>query len=156
MTDQIIEKVTGDVVDVNEENDIAESHSGSEDLFQRWYKEGYDIYDESYVRWLMVHHPGDIKGEWLTNIAATFKSFTLDQPSVKSQVIVNCDSFLVLYTYGSYVEKKTTKFYHKAKSCILKYLYQPIPVQTKALHHIQIIHISSLILHLASYVVKCI
>ena len=116
MTDQIIEKVTGDVVDVNEESDIAESHSGSEDLFQRWYKEGYDIYDESYVRWLMVHHPGDIKGEWLTNIAATFKSFTLDQPSVKSQVILNCDSFLVLYTYGSYVEKKTTKLYHKAKS----------------------------------------
>ena len=35
MTDQIIEKVTGDVVDVNEESDIAESHSGSEDLFQR-------------------------------------------------------------------------------------------------------------------------
>ena len=92
MTDQIIEKVTGDVVDVNEERDIAESHSGSEDLFQRRYKEGYDIYDESYVRWLMAHHPGDVKSEWLTKTTTTSKSFEPDQPSEESQVVLNYDS----------------------------------------------------------------
>ena len=48
MTDQITEKVTGDVVDVNEETDIAESHSGSKDLFQKRYKEGYNI-THSYI-----------------------------------------------------------------------------------------------------------
>ena len=92
MTDQIIEKVTGDVVDVNEERDIAESHSSSEDLFQRRYKEGYDIYDESYVRWLMEHHPGDVKSEWLTKTTTTSKSFEPDQPSEESQVVLNYDS----------------------------------------------------------------
>ena len=89
MTDQITEKVTGDVVDVNEESDIAKSHSGSEELFQRWYKEGYDIYDGPYVRWLMEHHPGDVKSEWLTKTTTTSKLF--DQPSEESQVVLNCD-----------------------------------------------------------------
>ena len=89
MTDQIIEKVAGDVADVNEESNTAQSHSDSEDLFQRWYREGYDIYDEAYVRWLMVHHPGDVKSEWLTKTATTSKSFEPDQPSEKSQVYNN-------------------------------------------------------------------
>ena len=43
MIDQIIEKVAGDV---NEDSETAEPPSASEDLFQRRYKEGYDIYDE--------------------------------------------------------------------------------------------------------------
>ena len=65
MTDQITEKVTGDVVDVDEENDIAKSHSDSEDLFRRRYKEGYDIYDEPYVRWLVINHPDDVRNDWM-------------------------------------------------------------------------------------------
>ena len=86
MTDQTMEKVAGDVVDVIEESNTAQSHSDSEDLFQRRYREGYDIYDEAYVRWLLVHHPGDVKSEWLTKTATTSKSFKPDQPSKKSQV----------------------------------------------------------------------
>ena len=86
MTDQTMEKVAGDVVDVIEESNTAKSHSDSEDLFQRRYREGYDIYDEAYVRWLLVHHPGDVKSEWLTKTATTSKSFKPDQPSKKSQV----------------------------------------------------------------------
>ena len=89
MTDQIIEKVAGDVADVNEESNTAQSHNDSEDLFQRRYREGYDIYDEPYVQWLMVHHPDDVKGEWLTKTATTSKSFEPDQPSEKSQVYNN-------------------------------------------------------------------
>ena len=92
MTDRITEKVAGDVVDVNEESNTAQSHSDSEDLFQRWYREGYDIYNEAYVRWLMVHHPGDVKSEWLTKNTTTSKSSEPDQPSEKSQVVLNYDS----------------------------------------------------------------
>ena len=89
MTDQIIEKVAGDVADVTEESNTAQSHSDSEDLFQRRYREGYDIYDEPYVQWLMVHHPSDVKSEWLTKTTTTSKSFEPDQPSEKSQVYNN-------------------------------------------------------------------
>ena len=43
MTDQIIEKVAGDVVDVSEESNTAQSHSDSENLFQRRYEVEYHI-----------------------------------------------------------------------------------------------------------------
>ena len=68
MTDQITEKVTDDVVDFNEDSDIAESHSGSEDLFQRWYKEGYDTYDEPYVQWLIINHPDNVRNDWMKKL----------------------------------------------------------------------------------------
>ena len=110
MTDQIIEKVADDVGDVIEESNTAQSHNGSEDLFQKRYREGYDIYDEPYVRWLMVHHPGDVKGEWLTEIANTFEA---DWPPQKTQVAFNMRESLVLYTC---VKKKTTKLYHKSRA----------------------------------------
>ena len=105
MTDQIIEKVAGNVVDVNEESNTAQSHSDSEDLFQRWYTEGYDIYDEAYVQWLMVHHPGDVKSEWLTKTATTSESSEPNQPS---EVVLNYDS--VIGTL--YRSRKTIKLYH--------------------------------------------
>ena len=110
MTDQTMEKVAGDVGDVIEESNTAQSHGGSEDLFQKRYREGYDIYDEPYVRWLMVHHPGDVKGEWLTEIANTFEA---DWPPQKTQVAFIMRVSLVLYTC---VKKKTTKLYHKSRA----------------------------------------
>ena len=97
MTDQIIEKVAGDVVDVHKDSKTVESHSGNEDLFQRRYEEGYDIYDENYVRWLMVHHPDDVKSEWLTKTATTSKSFEPDQSSEKSQVVLSSNNVYGVY-----------------------------------------------------------
>ena len=69
-----------------------QNHSGNEDLFQRRYEEGYDIYDENYVRWLMVHHPDDVKSEWLTKTATTSESFEPDQSSEKSQVVLSSNN----------------------------------------------------------------
>ena len=40
----------------------------------------------------MVHHPGDVKSEWLTKTATTSKSFEPDQPSEEFQVVFNYDS----------------------------------------------------------------
>ena len=45
-----------------------------EGLYKRRYEEGYDIYDESYVRWLKLHHPDDIKSDWLSKLEASQKS----------------------------------------------------------------------------------
>ena len=92
VTDQITEKAAGDVVDIHKDSEIVESHSGNEDLFQRRYEEGYDIYNENYVRWLMVHHPDDVKSEWLTKTATTSKSFERDQSSEKSQVVLSSNN----------------------------------------------------------------
>ena len=30
------------------------------------YSWGYDIYNEEYVKWLMINHPNDVPSEWLT------------------------------------------------------------------------------------------
>lgn len=29
--------------------------------FKRRYEEGYDLFDEPYIRWLLVHHPEAVK-----------------------------------------------------------------------------------------------
>ena len=67
--------------------DSSTTHDDNTDVYKKRYEEGYDIYDESYVRWLMEHHPGDVKSEWLTKTTTTSKSFEPDQPSEESQVV---------------------------------------------------------------------
>lgn len=55
--------------DHSEEDDQGEEYGSDtlneESLFQRQFEEGYDIFHEPYVRWLMVHHPEAVKREWL-------------------------------------------------------------------------------------------
>ena len=68
----------------------------------------------------MVHHPGDVKSEWLTKTTTTSKSSEPDQPSKKFQVLLNYDSvFGALYRLrkrpqnssegGQYISKKRRK-----------------------------------------------
>ena len=68
----------------------------------------------------MAHHPGDVKSEWLTKTATTSKSSEPDQPSEKSQVVLNYDSVIGnLYRsrkipqnsseVGQYISKKRQK-----------------------------------------------
>ena len=42
-----------------------------ESLFQRRVEEGYDIFDEPYVRWLMVRCPEAVKREWLDKMPSS-------------------------------------------------------------------------------------
>ena len=46
----------------------------NEDLYTKRHEEGYDIYDESYVRWLKLHHPDDVKCDWLLQLEASQQS----------------------------------------------------------------------------------
>ena len=45
----------------------------NEQLYQKRLEEGYDIYDEEYVKWLMVNHPNDVPSEWLTEASSSSK-----------------------------------------------------------------------------------
>lgn len=46
----------------------------NEDLYKKRWEEGYDLYDELYVRWLKLHHPDDVRSDWLLQLEASHKS----------------------------------------------------------------------------------
>ena len=52
-------------ITLEEEGDV------NEQLYQKRFKEGYDIYDEEYVKWLMVNHPNDVPSQWLTEASSS-------------------------------------------------------------------------------------
>ena len=43
-------------------------------LFKRCYEEGYNLFDEPYIRWLLLHHPEAVKREWLVKFLHHQKS----------------------------------------------------------------------------------
>ena len=47
----------------------------------------------------MVHHPDDIKSEWLAKTATTSKSFEPDQSSEKSQVVLSSNNVYGLWCF---------------------------------------------------------
>ena len=72
---------------------LEEEGDANEQLYQKWFEEGYDIYDEEYVKWLMANHPNDVPSEWLTDISTSSMvpaTTTASQPdkSTKSDKIV--------------------------------------------------------------------
>ena len=50
---------------VVEETPDVSSGDLDEVLFKRRLEEGYDLYDERYTRWLLIHHPEAVKHDWL-------------------------------------------------------------------------------------------
>ena len=43
--------------------DSSTTHNDNTDLYKKKYEEGYDIYDEPYVIWLIVNHPDDVRND---------------------------------------------------------------------------------------------
>ena len=79
----------------SQQSDIAfeEEEDANEQLYQKRFEEGYDIYDEDYVKWLMANHPNDVPSEWLTEVSTSSMvpaTTTASQPdeSTKSDEIV--------------------------------------------------------------------
>ena len=54
----------------NQQSDITLEEEGdaNEQLYQKRFEEGYDIYDEEYA-----NHPNDVPSEWLTEISTSSK-----------------------------------------------------------------------------------
>ena len=72
---------------------LEEEGDANEQLYQKRLEEGYDIYDEEYVKWMMINHPNDVPSEWLTEASSSSKmpaTITASQPdkSTKSDKIV--------------------------------------------------------------------
>ena len=43
--------------------DSSTTHNDNTDLYKKKYEEGYDIYDEPYVIWLIVNYPDDVRND---------------------------------------------------------------------------------------------
>ena len=57
----------------SQQSDIAfeEERDSNEQMYKKQFKEGYDIYDEDYVKWLMAKHPNDVPSERLTEVSTS-------------------------------------------------------------------------------------
>ena len=42
-----------------------------EELYTKRLEEGYDIFDEKYVRWLLLKHPEKVRSDWLENMPSS-------------------------------------------------------------------------------------
>ena len=69
---------------MREEATVDESEPFDEELYKRRLEEGYDIFDEKYVRWLLLKHPDKVKSDWLEKMPTSFKQ--------SSQVILKYSS----------------------------------------------------------------
>ena len=94
-----------------------------EELYTKRLEEGYDIFDEKYVRWLLLKHPDKVHSDWLENMPSSSKQ--------SSNVILN---------YSNVYEALNRKRKHqrpvvlgppvldKQKNYISKYLIQEVTV----------------------------
>ena len=53
-------------------------------MYTRRLEEGYDIFDQKYVRWLLLKHPDKVHSDWLEKIPSSSKQ--------SSKVILNYSS----------------------------------------------------------------
>ena len=74
---------------------LEEEGDANEQLYQKRYEEGYDIYDEEYVKWLMANHPNNVPSEWLTEassssmISATTTASQPDKSTKSDKIVLN-------------------------------------------------------------------
>ena len=77
---------------------LEEEGDANEQLYQKWFEEGYDIYDEEYVKWLMAKHPNNVPSEWLTEastssmVPATTIASQPDKSTKFDKIVLNYSS----------------------------------------------------------------
>ena len=52
---------------------MEDSEQFDEELYTKKLEEGYNIFDEKYVRWLLLHHPDKVPGDWLQKVPTSSK-----------------------------------------------------------------------------------
>ena len=92
--------IHGDVIDDNCSCDISDVEACSdeylenEELFNRRYEEGYNIYSEPYAKWLLKNHPKETPTDWITRLnkieKGIFKWYNLSK---------NCDTYICTYIH---------------------------------------------------------
>lgn len=119
---------------VVEETPDVSSGDLDEVLFKRRLEEGYDLYDEHYTRWLLIHHPEAVKHDWLNRVSSSSKIFDSSGPKdvqkepQTKEITLNYDS-----VYGAMNKKRKrpiagTKFGPTGeREYISEYLHQAVP-----------------------------
>ena len=69
----------------------------NEQLYQKQFEEGYDIYDEDYIKQLMVNHPNDVPSEWLTEVS-TSSMVPATTTASQSDKSTKCDKIILNYS----------------------------------------------------------
>ena len=80
---------------------LEEEGDANEQLYQKRFAEGYDIYDEEYVQWLMANHPNDVPRKWLTKASA---SAMMPATTTASQTDKSIKSDKIFLNYSSVYE----------------------------------------------------
>ena len=94
--------IHGDVVDdddncscdISDVEACSDEYLENEELFNRRYEEGYNIYSEPYAKWLLKTHPKETPTDWITCLnkieRGIFKWYNLSK---------NCDTYVYMYIY---------------------------------------------------------
>ena len=105
------------------------------DMYVRRLEEGYDIFDENYTRWLLIHHPEAVKRDWLQQVSSSSKIFgssgikDMQKEQQANEIILNYDR-----VYGAMNKKRKrpiagTKIGPTGeKEYISEYLHQAVPI----------------------------
>ena len=116
---------------------LEEEGDANEQLYQKRFEEGYDIYDEGYVKWLTANHPSYVPSEWLTE---PFSSSMIPTTTAASQPDKSTKSDKIVLNYSSIYEalnrpRKRSRSYdlkpggsEDTGHYISKYLHQAVVV----------------------------
>ena len=115
--------------------DVARSDF-DEILFKRRYEEDYDLFDEPYIRWLLLHHPEAVKREWLDKVSSSSKIFcSSGQKAVEKEQQTNEITLNYDRVYGAMNKQRKrpivgTKLGPTGETeYISEYLHQAVPVR---------------------------
>ena len=54
--------------DISDMEACSDEYLDNEELFNRRYEEGYNIYSEPYAKWLLKNHPRETPKDWITRL----------------------------------------------------------------------------------------
>ena len=54
--------------DISDMEACSDEYLENEELFNRRYEEGYNIYSEPYAKWLLKNHPRETPTDWITRL----------------------------------------------------------------------------------------
>ena len=84
--------IDGDDCDISDVEACSDEYLENEELFNRRYEEGYNIYSEPYAKWLLKNHPKETPTDWITRLnkieKGIFKWYNLSK---------NCDTYICTY-----------------------------------------------------------
>ena len=92
------------VTGLQDKNQMKDSEQFDEELYTKRLEEGYDIFDEKYVRWLLLHRPDKVPGDWLQKVPTSSKQQVATESYIYQPLVlqhVASYSYLCNYTINN-------------------------------------------------------